>query len=97
MQLEKTKKYQFNAGQVWELAKRIDPVGLQNPMKIAIQQALSEIDDILEQIKTHVRNKAMETANRTLLKLQEMSPEHWGIAGESVKKRTEKKNSVTKG
>ncbi|WHY58648.1 protein DpdJ [Peribacillus simplex] len=35
-QLEKTKKYQFNAGQVWELAKRIDPVGLQNPMKIAI-------------------------------------------------------------
>ena len=29
--------------------------------------------------------------------IQEMSPEHWGIAGESVKKRTEKKNSVTKG
>jgi len=28
--------------------------------------------------------------------IQEMSPEHWGIAGESVKKRTEKKNSVTK-
>ena len=28
--------------------------------------------------------------------IQEMSPEHWGIAGESVKKRAEKNNGVTK-
>ena len=28
--------------------------------------------------------------------IQEMSPEHWGIAGESVKKRAQKNNSVTR-
>jgi len=46
-----------------------------DPMKIAIQQALSELDENLEQIKAQVRNKAIDTANRTLAKLQEMSPE----------------------
>ncbi|WP_312474698.1 protein DpdJ [Neobacillus sp.] len=34
--LEKTKNHQFNAGQIWELAKKIDPLALQNPMKIDI-------------------------------------------------------------
>ena len=46
-----------------------------DPMKIAVQQALSELNDEIEHIKTQVRNKAIETANRTLEKLQEMSPE----------------------
>lgn len=46
-----------------------------DPMKIAVQQALGELEAELENIKTQVRNKAIETANRTLEKLKEMSPE----------------------
>ncbi|NOZ11510.1 MAG: AAA family ATPase [Gammaproteobacteria bacterium] len=46
-----------------------------DPMKIAVQQALGELEVELENIKTQVRNKAIETANRTLEKLKEMSPE----------------------
>jgi len=46
-----------------------------DPMKIAVKQALGELHDELEHIKTQVREKAVETANRTLEKLQEMSPE----------------------
>lgn len=46
-----------------------------DPMKIAVQQALSELSDELEHIKNEVRTKAIETANRTLSKLHEMSPE----------------------
>ena len=44
-------------------------------MKIAVQQALAELGPELEHIKAEVRAKAVETANRTLLKLQEMAPE----------------------
>lgn len=46
-----------------------------DPMKIAVQQALSELTAELEYIKEQVRNKAIDTANRTLEKLREMSPE----------------------
>lgn len=46
-----------------------------DPMKIAVQQALSELTDEIEYIKAQVRNKAVDTANRTLAKLKEMSPE----------------------
>ncbi|WP_160069190.1 AAA family ATPase [Sphingobacterium bovisgrunnientis] len=46
-----------------------------DPMKIAVQQALQELEDELEYIKTQVRNKAIETANRTLAKLKEMAPD----------------------
>lgn len=46
-----------------------------DPMKIAVQQALSELTVELEYIKEQVRNKAIDTANRTLEKLREMSPE----------------------
>lgn len=46
-----------------------------DPMKIAVQQALGELNAEIEYIKTQVRNKAIETANRTLEKLKEMSPE----------------------
>ncbi|MCH8291815.1 AAA family ATPase [Candidatus Poribacteria bacterium] len=46
-----------------------------DPMKIAVQQALSELTAEIEHIKTEVKNKALETANRTLAKLKEMSPE----------------------
>ena len=46
-----------------------------DPMKIAVQQALQELEDELEYIKTQVRSKAIETANRTLAKLKEMAPD----------------------
>jgi len=46
-----------------------------DPMKIAVQQALNELNAEIEHIKTEVRNRAIDTANRTLAKLQEMSPE----------------------
>ena len=46
-----------------------------DPMKIAVQQALAELTNEIDEIKTQVRNRAVETANRTLEKLQEMSPE----------------------
>ncbi|MBT4790660.1 MAG: AAA family ATPase [Halobacteriovoraceae bacterium] len=54
---------------------RDDDKEVVDPMKIAIQQALSELNDEIEHIKTEVRNRAIETANRTLGKLNEMSPE----------------------
>ena len=46
-----------------------------DPMKIAVQQALSELTVELEHIKEQVRIKAIDTANRTLAKLKEMSPD----------------------
>ncbi len=46
-----------------------------DPMKIAIQQALSELNAELDYIKEQVRIKAIDTANRTLAKLKEMSPD----------------------
>ena len=46
-----------------------------DPMKIAVQQALQELETEIDFIKTQVRNKAIETANRTLVKLKEMSPD----------------------
>lgn len=46
-----------------------------DPMKIAVKQALSELNDELEHIKQEVRNRAVDTANRTLSKLREMSPD----------------------
>lgn len=46
-----------------------------DPMKIAVQQALQELEVELEYIKTQVRNKAIETADRTLAKLKEMAPD----------------------
>ncbi|OAD45996.1 AAA family ATPase [Polaribacter atrinae] len=46
-----------------------------DPMKIAVQQALSELTVELEHIKEQVRIKAIDTANRTLGKLKEMSPD----------------------
>jgi predicted ATP-dependent endonuclease of OLD family len=46
-----------------------------DPMKLAVQQALAELTDEIEYIKNEVRNKAIDTANRTLAKLKEMSPD----------------------
>ena len=46
-----------------------------DPMKIAVKQALAELNDEIEHIKNEVRNRAIDTANRTLEKLREMSPD----------------------
>ena len=44
-------------------------------MQIAVKQALLELDAELNHIKQEVQLRAEETANRTLEKLQEMSPD----------------------
>ena len=54
---------------------RDDDKEVTDPMKIAIQQALSELTVELDHIKEQVRIKAVDTANRTLAKLKEMSPD----------------------
>lgn len=46
-----------------------------DPMKLAVQQALADLNFELETIKTQVQQKAIETAGRTLRKLHEMDPD----------------------
>lgn len=48
---------------------------VQNPMKIAIEQALQELEPALENITAEVQRRAQDTANRTLNKLKEYYPE----------------------
>lgn len=48
---------------------------VQNPMKIAIEQALESLEEQLDQITSVVQQRAQETAGRTLQKLQEAYPE----------------------
>lgn len=45
---------------------------VQDPMKIAIGQALKELDSEISEIKKTVQEKVTEVANRTLVKLREM-------------------------
>lgn len=45
-----------------------------DPMKIAINMALAEVQNELADIQQKVMEKAIEVANRTLSKLQEMNP-----------------------
>ncbi|QMU63203.1 MAG: AAA family ATPase [Flavobacteriaceae bacterium] len=52
-----------------------DDKEVSDPMKIAIQQALSDLNAELEYIKTKVQNRATATARRTLDKLKEMAPD----------------------
>jgi len=47
---------------------------VQDPLKVAIQQAISELETELETIKTTVRTRAMEVAERTLAKLHDFDP-----------------------
>lgn len=47
---------------------------VQNPMKIAVEQALDQLTSDLDTISDEVRKKAEETANRTLAKLQANYP-----------------------
>jgi predicted ATP-dependent endonuclease of OLD family len=45
---------------------------VQDPMKLAVTQALAEVQGELEQIKQKVRDKAIDVAQRTIEKLSEM-------------------------
>lgn len=46
-----------------------------DPMKVAVQKALQEVDIELQKVKEEVRKKALDTANRTLDKLKDMNSE----------------------
>ena len=48
---------------------------VQDPMKVAVRQALHEVEEDLEKVKKTVKEKALEIANNTLTKLQEMDSE----------------------
>lgn len=48
---------------------------VQDPMKIAVSEAIKNVESDLERIKTVVRNRVMEVAERTLNKLKEMDPD----------------------
>lgn len=45
---------------------------VQDPMKLAVKQALMNVEDDLTKIKKRVKEEAMKTANKTLEKLHEM-------------------------
>lgn len=47
---------------------------IQDPMKLAIEEAIRSVADSLEEIKGEVERKATEVAQKTLQKLQEMDP-----------------------
>lgn len=54
---------------------RDDDKEVADPMKLAVQQALQDLGPELDYIKAQVRARAIETADRTLVKLREMAPE----------------------
>lgn len=47
---------------------------VQDPMKVAVKEALEEVRVQLDEIEKLVKEKAMDVANRTLEKLKEMDP-----------------------
>ncbi len=48
---------------------------VQDPMKLAVEEAIGGVEDELQRIEDEVRAKATEVARRTLQKLGEVSPE----------------------
>ena len=52
-----------------------DDSEVQDPMKLAVQEALGTVQQQLDEIKDIVQRKVQEVAQRTLEKLREMSPE----------------------
>lgn len=47
----------------------------QSPMGVAVEQALAEIKEQLDDLSAHVEKRVQEVAERTLAKLKEMNPE----------------------
>jgi hypothetical protein len=60
-----------------------DDSEVQDPMKVAIQEAIKSVQDKLEEVKEAVQKQVMEVANRTIEKLHEMNPK---LASELVPK-----------
>lgn len=58
-----------------DISSRDNDKEVVDPMSIAIKEALKELESEIEKIKIAVKDKALETANRTLEKLQEMDSE----------------------
>lgn len=56
-------------------ASKDDDNEVQDPMKLAIKEAISSVQAELERIKNAVQDKAKEVAERTLDKLKEMNPQ----------------------
>ena len=48
---------------------------VQDPLKLAIKEALKAVEEELEEVRKSVKTKATEVATRTLEKLKEMAPE----------------------
>lgn len=48
---------------------------VQDPMKLAVNEAIKSVEDKLEEVREVVRRQALEVATRTLEKLREMDPE----------------------
>lgn len=79
-----------DAGKLWEAIKRQLPIyalfrsdrtsmdqdpEVQNPMKLAIQKALAELNNELEAITQRVEAMAEETAKRTIAQMQQTYPD----------------------
>lgn len=54
---------------------KVDDSEVQDPMKLAVQEALRSVEPDLEKIREHVRAQATEVAERTLAKLKDMAPD----------------------
>lgn len=54
---------------------KVDDSEVQDPMKLAVQEALKSVEGELESIREKVRAQATEVAERTLAKLNDMAPE----------------------
>jgi putative ATP-dependent endonuclease of the OLD family len=48
---------------------------VQDPMKLAVKEALRSVEDELDHIKKQVREKALDVAKRTLEKLKDIAPD----------------------
>lgn len=59
---------------------------VQNPMKVAIEKALDQLEKELDQITDQVQRRAQETADRTLVKLQEIYPDLASVLKPKFKK-----------
>lgn len=54
---------------------KVDDSEVQDPMKLAVQEALKSVEGELQNIREKVRAQATEVAERTLAKLNDMAPE----------------------
>ena len=54
---------------------KVDDSEVQDPMKLAVQEALKSVEGELDSIREKVRLQATEVAERTLAKLHDMAPE----------------------